>query len=255
MGCSIHPYLLSKFDCHINVEVCSSTGAVKYLHKYIFKGQDCGILESEVVDEIKEYMEGRYIAAQEACWRMFGFETNSMSHNIVRLPVHLPDQQYVVFRPDDRVENVLERNEKTMLTEFFETNKKIRAALAAGGDPSENMLVTYDQMPVNYTWQPRDKTWKRRQRKWKVVARINVLPPTSDTFYLGTLLHHVVGPESFQDVRTFEGVIHPTFKAAAIARGLLQDDAEWDLCLQEAANIRMPRQIRRLFATILLSVK
>lgn len=35
-----NPYLLAKFDCHINVEICSTIKAVKYLYKYIYKGHD-----------------------------------------------------------------------------------------------------------------------------------------------------------------------------------------------------------------------
>lgn len=35
-----NPYLLSLFDCHINVEVCSTIKAVKYLYKYMYEGHD-----------------------------------------------------------------------------------------------------------------------------------------------------------------------------------------------------------------------
>ena len=31
-------YLSKKFNCHINVEVCASLRAFKYIHKYIYKG-------------------------------------------------------------------------------------------------------------------------------------------------------------------------------------------------------------------------
>jgi len=34
------PALLLKYQCHINVEVCSSFQSVKYVHKYIYKGHD-----------------------------------------------------------------------------------------------------------------------------------------------------------------------------------------------------------------------
>lgn len=36
-----NPYLLLKFNCHINVEVCSTVQSIKYLFKYCFKGHDC----------------------------------------------------------------------------------------------------------------------------------------------------------------------------------------------------------------------
>lgn len=60
-----NPYLLGKYNCHINVEICSSSKSVKYLHKYVFKGPDRGVIEqvqdgpAPAVDEIQEYKEGR----------------------------------------------------------------------------------------------------------------------------------------------------------------------------------------------------
>ena len=30
------PYLLTRYNCHINVEVCSGVKAIKYLYKYIY---------------------------------------------------------------------------------------------------------------------------------------------------------------------------------------------------------------------------
>ncbi len=46
--------------------------------------------------------------------------------------------------------------------------------------------------------------------------------------------------------------MHPTFKAACLARGLLQDDVEWDQCLLEAAGVQLPRSLRQLFASLLI---
>ena len=44
--------------------------------------------------------------------------------------------------------------------------------------------------------------------------------------------------------------MHPTFKEACRARGLLQDDREWLLCLQEGAHFQTGFQLRRMFAII-----
>ncbi|GBL83774.1 hypothetical protein AVEN_132666-1 [Araneus ventricosus] len=35
-----NPWLLKKFNAHINVEVCASVKSVKYLYKYVYKGHD-----------------------------------------------------------------------------------------------------------------------------------------------------------------------------------------------------------------------
>ena len=61
-------YLLKRFQSHINVEVCTSFHAVKYLFKYIYKGYDRSQVkyqqekESVFVDEIKDYIDSRYLS-------------------------------------------------------------------------------------------------------------------------------------------------------------------------------------------------
>ena len=79
-----------------------------------------------------------------------------------------------------------------------------------------------------------------------------MVPVGTELFYLHLLLTHVGAPTSFDDLFCFQNTVHPTYKAACIAGGLLQDDAEWDNRLQEAAVIALSRQIRRLFATFLV---
>ena len=91
-----NPFLLQRYNCHINVEVCCSVASVKYLFKYIHKGCDRAALAvGEEVDEIAKYQDCRYIAASEACWRILEFPIRGSSHNVVRLPVHLEDRQQV----------------------------------------------------------------------------------------------------------------------------------------------------------------
>ncbi|CAF3364304.1 unnamed protein product [Rotaria sp. Silwood2] len=74
------PYnsLLSlKYNAHINVELCSTGKASKYINKYITKGYDCARISVQVnsnnniekvvdYDEIKQYLNCRYISSQEA---------------------------------------------------------------------------------------------------------------------------------------------------------------------------------------------
>lgn len=69
-------------------------------------------------------------------------------------------------------------------------------------------------------------------------------------YCLRVLLLHVPGPTSFEDLRTVDGVVAPTFKDACIRRQLLEDDTEWDSALEEASTFQMPVQLRGLFATL-----
>ena len=62
----------------------------------------------------------------------------------------------------------------------------------------------------------------------------------------------LTGATSYENLRTVNGVLHDSFKEACCARGLLQDDREWLLCLQEAAHFAMGYQLRRLFVVILI---
>ena len=47
-------YLLAKYRSHINLEIIGSVGAIKYLFKYITKGQDKITVEKRTKDEITE---------------------------------------------------------------------------------------------------------------------------------------------------------------------------------------------------------
>lgn len=77
-----NPYLLAKFGCHINVEVCTTVKSVKYIYKYVYKGNDSAnirledpnqIVNVEAVshDEVTNFVSGRYVASSEAAWRIF----------------------------------------------------------------------------------------------------------------------------------------------------------------------------------------
>jgi hypothetical protein len=80
---------------------------------------------------------------------------------------------------------------------------------------------------------------------------MTMAPPGTEQFYLRMLLNDVRGPKSFNDLNMHNGTEYPTFKEAALAKGLLHNDTEYEACMQEAALSAMPSQIRRLFVTLL----
>jgi len=81
-------HLVTKYHAHINVEICSSISAIKHLYKYVYKGPNraTAVIERQVNrhgqennaqvvvangegqnhDEIKAYLEGRYVSASKA---------------------------------------------------------------------------------------------------------------------------------------------------------------------------------------------
>ena len=76
-------------------------------------------------------------------------------------------------------------------------------------------------------------------------------PNSGERFYLRTFLTSVKGATSFENLCSVNGVLHPTFHAACLAHGLLEDDNEWRQCIQEAAHMTSGHQLRNLFVTLL----
>ncbi|XP_052901350.1 uncharacterized protein LOC128307508 [Anopheles moucheti] len=249
-----NPWLCHKYDCHINVEVCSSVASVKYLYKYVYKGHDrVAVSAAESLDEIQQYLDARYISASQAMSTIFGFEMQAKTVTVVQLPIHLEHQQSVVYRANDNMDSVLQRGHHTMLTRFFQL---------AANEPSVRSL-TYQEIPAHYRYAKPSRRlpwydgtgnqWIPRIRQTDIVVGRMVYCPMSqmERYCLRLMLCYRKGPTSFEDLRTVDGTICASYQQAAIMTGLLQDDLEWERALQEAVSFRMPHQLRQLFALIL----
>lgn len=248
------PYLIAKFDCHINLECCISINSVAYTFKYIQKGPDRGALErladGEQPNEVKQYLDGRYISPPDAAWRIFRFLTHKNTPKVQRLQIHLPGHQNVVFREDGAVEEVIEAGaaKDTTLTAFF------RANLDRGELGEMARSLTYQEFPQALVYDRRNGAWKLRKREPAIGRMYFVKPTAGAIFYLRCLLTVVKGPTSFEDLRRVPGVNEPlpSFHDACLARGLLEDDGEWRMCLLEASRMQVGARLRRLFSTLLL---
>lgn len=118
---SVIPYnihLSKLFNCHINVEICNSVTSVKYLYKYVNKGHDAALAElsTDKHDEIKQYVNSRYVSTSEAFWRIYGFDLHNESPSILRLAVHLEGEQNVVFNEEKDLSETLAKNNNSTLT-------------------------------------------------------------------------------------------------------------------------------------------
>ena len=219
---------------------------MKYIHKYIFKGHDRTSLEVEGRDEIREHIDGRFVGASEGAWRIFHFNMHGESPNVVRLEVHLPGQHLVHFDPEDDPDVVMERasNEVTKLTGFFKANRDLGEL---GGLARQ---LTYQEFPQKLVW--KKKGWAVRKKGFAIGRMYFVSPSAGERFYLRTLLTVVRGSTSFEELRTVDGVLYPTFRDTCIARGLLEDDGEWVTCLDDASQMQTGTSLRQLFASLLL---
>eukprot|EP00794_Sanderia_malayensis_P012473 gene12473-biopygen9941 len=246
--------LLFKFDCHINVEVCTTIKSVKYIFKYIHKGNDMAHVEIReghkeanaqrdiVHDEIHQYLNSRYVGPHQAVYKLIQYKMYDKSHTIVRLAIHLPDQHAVYFTDPEQAAH---RNNDSMLMAYFTLNHREQNA----------HQYLYQDIPEHYTFNKSTKQWQQRKRTppTGVIGRTyNVLPSDAERFALRLILLHRKGATSFEDIRTVDGVTHGTFKNAARAMSLLEDDAEHRRCLRDAVIIYMPAQMRQLFATLIL---
>jgi len=255
----IVPYcpLLSKvFNAHINVEFCNSVKSIKYICKYVNKGSDQAVFGMERVgagqDEIARYEHGRYISSNEAVWRILGFPIHERHPTVQQLAVHLENGQRVYFT-EENIQHRAQVPSDTTLTAFFK--------LCRDDDFARTLL--YSQLPAFYTWETTGKRWKRRVQGAAVpgfpgvhqtdaLARVYTVHPNNrECFFLRILLHHVVGPVSFQHLKTFDGHVCNTFHEACSRQGLLEDDTQWRNTLDEAATVQSPAQLRQLFAIML----
>ena len=133
-----NPWLCHKYDCHI----CLSVASIKYLYKYVYKGHDRVVISpSTSLNEIQEYLDARYISASQAMAIIFGFEIQAKTVTVVVLPIHLENQQGIVFNSNENIESVIERG-GGLLTRFFQL---------MANDPSARNL-TYQELPTYFRY-------------------------------------------------------------------------------------------------------
>ncbi|XP_076922418.1 uncharacterized protein LOC143584204 [Bidens hawaiensis] len=216
--------LLMMFNCHMNVEVCSSIKSVKYLFKYVYKGHDKQVIQIDpddqevVINEIKRFQDARYVSPPEAMWRIFSFTLSQIYPVVLALQLHLPNNQMVRFRDDDVMSEIVdrERDKRTMLTAFFETNRLDETA----------RQYLYKDFPKLFTWNGSTHCWNRRLHKAQRGRIVSANPA--------------------------EGERYTTFRKTALEIGLTENDESLSQCLTEASVYQFPKALRRLFATIMI---
>ena len=190
-------------------------------------------------------LEARYISACEVCYGIIAYDLHANLPHVMRLALHLENQQSVVFRDDDDTEAVLSVDKHSTLTGWFLANQEFQSARA----------ISYLDSPEYFVWDKTKREWKPRVKgHGAMTGRVySAHPSEGERFYLRIPLSHVTGCTSFQAIRTLpDGTICGTFKETVCHRGLLVNDGKYDRCLDMAASKHMPPQLRHPFVTILL---
>ncbi|PIA34480.1 LOW QUALITY PROTEIN: hypothetical protein AQUCO_03700032v1 [Aquilegia coerulea] len=178
-----NPWLLRKYNCHINVEICSTIICVKYLYKYLYKDRvsmEVRTAENSQGDEIKQFVDARWVCPQESVWRIFKFPLNKMYPSVYSLDVHTPNMHELLFSENQALSDLVadENASRTMLTEFFTRNSN---------DPLAQQYL-YREFPEHYTWSVANKCWEKRQGYQRVIGRLHPASP-SDGDKLFYLIH------------------------------------------------------------------
>jgi hypothetical protein len=97
-------------------------------------------------DEVKLYLDLRYISACEAIWRLYHFQMHEEFPNVIRLQIHLPQQQMITWNAEtvanlqDVVDDQAEKD--TNLTGYFKATQLY---------PEARDLL-YQDFPSKFVW-------------------------------------------------------------------------------------------------------
>lgn len=203
---------------------------------------------SKSVDEIKIYYDCRYLSPCEAMWRIFSYDIHYRDPAVERLVFHLLGEQYLLFDNNRTVDDVIDRSSSTY-TKFL-------AWFDANAQYEEAKTLTYNEFPTKFEWKQKKKKkrcWSPRKRGLSI-GRTHFVPLGSgEIYYMRTMLNFVRGPTCYADLRKVGTRVHPTFRDACYAMGLLDDDKEYIDAMKEASHWGTSHYLRILFVTLLIA--
>jgi len=129
-----------------------------------------------------------------------------------------------------------------MFTSWMECNKTHEVA----------RRLTYPLFVSKFVYVKKDRCWKPR-KMGNTIGRLIWVPPTAgELFYLRRMLTVIKGPSYYEDIRTVNNIVYPTFRDAYEASGFLADDNEYIEAITEAKDLGSGPFLRKLFVTMLV---
>ncbi|XP_045829948.1 uncharacterized protein LOC123921446 isoform X3 [Trifolium pratense] len=245
-----NPSLIMKYQAHVNIEFCNKSNCIKYLFKYITKGVDrvtatLQVGDEEVVDEIQQYYDCRYLSPSESIWRLFAFDIHRRWPPVQRLTFHLRDEQRVVFKDTTNLEDVLSRNR--------DKNTMFLAWMEANSEYDSGRSLTYCQFPTKFVYDSKKRRWKPR-KQGQSIGRLTFVPHSNrELYYMRLLLNIQVGCTCFEDIRTVDGHVYDSYREACDELGLLANDREFIDAIDELSILGTGSYVRNVFSVLLLT--
>ncbi|XP_074300820.1 uncharacterized protein LOC141632144 [Silene latifolia] len=246
-----------RLTAHINVKWCNQSRSIKYLFKYINKGSDRVTMQSSYMrrnkedpgrfDEIKRFYDCRYLSACEVAWRLFGFEIHYRTPAVERLQYHLRDEQPVVFYDDDFIDEVVDKS--SMGVSQFLNGMGCNSFEQRDMQVAKELL--YCQFPTKFVWKKKERQWSLRKKGFTIGRLVHVPPNCGELYFMRIMLNHIKGPKCFEDIRTVDEDVCPTFREACYKLGLIGDDREYIDVIKQAADWGSGFYLRNLFSTLL----
>jgi hypothetical protein len=202
-------------------------------------------------DEINLYLRGRYLCSMDAMWRCLGYQTYpSPTPSVTTVHVKMPAD--VAYYQEKRLLTDIDvyfhrpaALHHLTFTQFFTEyiyNKKQSARTQ-----DENVNYFRVQMPQI----PAPIYICKRSGTRNLVRMLMIYPSAGEVWYLRVLLLNRPCA-SFQDALTHEGHLCTTFQQSALLHGYVDDQRETTLCFQEALLFKDPRELRSLFAFLVV---
>ena len=296
-------WILKKYQTYINVEICIFVKSVFYLYKYIYKKNDFvnvfitiiivsifdlifKIRRNEVnmssihrndkkfsINEISIFHDVRWIKSCEIAWRILNLFIEKIKFVVIRLVVHLKNQQRVSFNSNKSISQ-LQKSEKlrhTTLTKYFDLNriaKKIEKT-------NQNLKIDYKNVDKNFknylyqnffthfVWSKKKKIWTIRKKNTCVDKMYFINFKFEEVFYLRLLLSNRKNVIFFENFRTVDVQIENATtkitkrrfminkKTCVILKFIVFDD-EWHEIMKKIIEFETTAMLRNLLLIIFL---
>uniref|UniRef100_A0A0N5BFS1 Uncharacterized protein n=1 Tax=Strongyloides papillosus TaxID=174720 RepID=A0A0N5BFS1_STREA len=247
---SYNGFLLKIFNAHINVEIVNQVLAVNYLFKYFVKDGETNKVNVELLfndekkDEISENQKVQCIGPTDAIWKILEYPIVANTVTVEVLYIHeepnsegkykmplLQEEGDFLNAPELNTDAEAFRHliiaktvGKSKLMAYFDLMDEEHGKDNLNSDVLD---LTYENIPKLFKWDslypydidiPRRKrgAWIRRKLKRKAIGRIVAISQRNkELFAMRALLIHKEGVQSFKDLRTINGILFPTYDAAA----------------------------------------